>query len=186
MASESKVAQNHEASGYQSFLLGRAHLGEVANMRQACSNSFDIALELLSARLKTEEALKQGYVSLESLVQMADVCVQQLLNFYDSQQRMPDSKGLYEKIVHYFEEAVEIGDKEVRGTVSAKKSPVTVTPAVSYLVTVAEHLISGNLYKMFPPQYGQKFAGACAKIGGTLTMAGVNDKRLESLLSVSA
>lgn len=190
MASESEVAQNNKVSGSESFLLGQAHLRDATGLRQAGSSPFDIALKLLSARLKTEEALKQGYVSLESLVQMADVCAQQLLNFYSGQQRMPDSEELsaklYEEIVHYFEEAVKIGVEEVRGTVSAKKSPVTVTPAVSCLVTVAEYLISDNLYKMFPPQYGQRFAGACEKIGAALTMAGVKEKRLDSLLAVGA
>lgn len=190
MASESEVAQNNKASGYESFLLGKAHLRDATGLRQSGSSPFDIALKLLSARLKTEEALEQGYVSLESLVQMADICTRQLLNFYAGQQRMPDSEELsaklYEEIVHYFEEAVKIGVEEVRGTVSAKKSPVTVTPAVSYFVTVAEHLISGNLYKMFPPQYGQRFAGACAKIGAVLAMAGVKENSLDSLLSVVA
>lgn len=186
MASESKALQNQEDSCHKSFLLGQAHLRDAASMRQAGSSPFDIALKLFSARVKTEEALEQGYVNLESLVQMADVYVQQLLNFYNAQQRMPDSSDLSEKIAHYFEQAVEIGGKEVRGIVSAKKSPVTVTPTISYLITVAEHLISGDLYKMFPPPYGQKFAGACEKIGASLAMAGVNGDSLDSLLSVGA
>lgn len=186
MASESEAFHNNGNSGHESFLLGQAHLRDAVSARQAGSSPFDVALELLSARVKTEEAMGQGYVNLESLVQMADVYVQQLLNFYNGQQRMPDSKDLYEKIVHYFEQAVEIGVEEVRGTVSAKKSPVAVTPTISYLITVAAHLISGDLYKMFPPQYCQKFAGACANLGAALGMAGVQDKRLDSLLSVTA
>ncbi|MBI3037293.1 hypothetical protein HYY73_06125 [Candidatus Woesearchaeota archaeon] len=186
MVSESEVLHNNGNSGYKSFLLGQTHLRSAAGIRLAGSSPFDVALELFSARLKTEEALKSGYVNLESLVQMADVYVQQLLNFYSSQKRVPDSSDLFEKITVFFEEAVEYSAETVKASARARKGSPRIPAEIDYLMSVAEQVVSSGLYPVFPHPYNSRFANSCEALGTALALAGISNSHVDTLLSVKS